>query len=294
MLWRLPVVTAVVLAVTAAPAVGEQGGADWPAATVAAVLGTLETQRPSGSIALRVGDAVLVGDRLRTRGGDRAKIIFTDDSVVDVGPSSELVVDSRRVDPSSGREETVLVLLGGQVRAVVPPPALRPGAHFEIETPAAVAFRGGEFFISYDREDQRSRVVALADPVSVAGKVGVVGGPVELGPRTATEVRRGRLPGAPEGVDFETLMRLRRSVTVVGTGRRDGLEVLHPAARGRLLAAGDVPVPREVAPPLQLVPPQESLADRLSADVRTNTEPLLEYERRRPGVPSVTGVEVEF
>lgn len=270
--------------------------ADPRAGTVAAVLGSLNVERSSGSNTMQVGDGVLVGDRLRTRAGDRAKLVLSDDSVIDIGPDSEVVLETRGIDPESGEDETVVILIAGQMRGVAPPQSTRPRARFEVETPAAVVFRGSDFFVSYDPTKEISRVVALAGQASVAGRAGFVGGPVELAQGAGTEVRKGRLPGPPAEVGYEDLTRIKQSTTVVGTGRRDGLDVLHPASRGQLLAAGDVPGTRggRAASPLRLGAPQESLADRLSADVRTNTEPLLEYERKPPGVPAATGVQVEF
>jgi hypothetical protein len=287
---------AALLAVSPCAAQPGDAAGDSRAGTVAAVLGDLRVERASGEAALEVGDAVIVGDRLRTGGGDRAKLVLSDDSVIDIGSDSEVILKARRFDPQEGQEETVVRLNEGQMRAVAPPAAMRPGARFEVETPAAVVFRSGEFFVSYDALKETSRVVALSGVVGVAGRLGVVGGPVDLAPEVGTEVRKGHLPASPAKVSSEALARIRQSTAVVGTGRRDGLDVLHPATRGRLLASGDVPmtVRDQTASPLRLGPPQESLADRLSADVRTNTEPLLEYERRRPGAPAVSGVEVEF
>lgn len=281
-----------------APCMAQPGAeaADPRAGTVAAVLGSLHVERSSGSNTMQVGDGVLVGDRLRTRSGDRAKLVLSDDSVIDIGSASEVVLETRGIAPDSGQDETVVILVAGQMRAVAPPQSTRPRARFEVETPAAVAFRGADFFVSHDPTKEISRVVALAGPARVAGRAGFLGGPVELAQGGGTEVRKGRVPGPPADVGFDDLARIKQSTTVVGTGRRDGLDVLHPAARGQLLAAGDVPGTRggRAASPLRLGPPQEALADRLSGDVRTNTEPLLEYERKPPGVPAATGVQVEF
>lgn len=290
----LIVVVVVGLLVRVLP-VGAQAAAKPEAGQVAAILGSMRVERPQGEVLLRVGDRVLVGDRLRTQSGDRAKIVLADDAVIDMGSNTELRIETQRGQAGTGDAETVLMLMGGRVRAVAPP-QLGSAGRFEIETPAAVAFRGGEFLISYDGAAEVSKVVALEGPAGVAGKLGMVGGVVEVEPGFVTEVRKGRQPKTPQETDPSDVDRLLQTTSVVGTGREDGLEVLHPATSAKLLSPGDVPGARtgRSTQGLQIGTPEESLADRLSADVRVNDQPLLEYKRRDPGVPSATGVEVDF
>lgn len=280
--------------ISAAYAAAETTEPDAAAGQVAAILGSLQVARADGERSLRIGDTLHVGDRLRTRAGDRAKIVLADDAVIDIGSDTELVIESRHTAPD-GEGESVLALLGGRIRAIAPP-ANGGERRFEVESPAAIAFRGDDFLISHDSATETSRVVAIDGNVSVAGKLGVVGGVVEVGPGFSTEVGKGRIPGAPREAGAGDIGRLVQSTGMLGTGRRDGLEVLHPALSGRLLSSTDVPGLR-TAPGtggIRLGAPGEFLAERLSADVRTNTQPLLEYKRRDPGRPSATGVEVEF
>jgi hypothetical protein len=177
----------------------------------------------------------------------------------------------------------------------VAPPSGSAG-RFEVETPAAVVFRGREFLVLHDTIAGLSRVVALEGPAGVAGKLGAVGGVVEVEPGFATEVRQGRQPKTAQETDPDDVDRLVRTTSVIGTGRKDGLDVLHPATSAKLLSPNDLPGSRgdRLAQGLSLGTPGEPLADRLSADVRVNDQPLLEYKRRDPGVPSAAGVEVDF
>jgi hypothetical protein len=278
-----------------ASADAEQGMVAVHAGQVAAILGSMHVERLGGEMPLRVGDPLFVGDRLRTQTGDRAKIVLADDAVIDIGSDTELLIESRHTEADTGEGESVLILVTGRLRAIAPPGS---GAvrRFEVESPAAVAFRGGDFVVSYDTAADTSQIVAIDGNVSVAGKLGVVGGVVDVEPGFGTEVRKGRLPAPPQEAGAADIERLVQSTAMLGTGRRDGLEVLHPALSGRLLAATDTPGlrARRMAQGLRLGTPGEFLAERLSADVRTNTQPLLEYKRRDPGRPSATGVEVEF
>jgi len=278
-----------------AGASAEEGPAEAQAGQVAAILGSMSVVRSGSDVALRIGDGLYVGDHLRTQSGDRAKIVLADDAVVDLGSSTELVIDSRRTEAESGDSESVLILVAGRIRAIAAP-ANGGERRFEVETPAAVAFRGGDFVISYDTAAETSQVVAIDGNVSVAGKLGVVGGVVDVEPGFSAEVRKGRLPGAPQETEATDMARLVDSTAMLGTGREDGLEVLHPALNGRLLSSADMPGLRtgRLAGGLRLGAPDEFLAERLSADVRTNTQPLLEYKRRDPGRPSATGVQVDF
>lgn len=264
-----------------ANAQGDLDAGELRAGQVAAVLGSMHVERSVGEIPLRVGDRLQVGDRLRTRGGDRAKIVLADDAVIDLGSDTELLIESRHSEADTGEGESVLILIAGRIRAIAPPPT-GPAGRFEVETPAAVAFRGNDFVISYDPAAETSQVTAIDGGVSVAGKVGVVGGVVVLEPGSGTEVRKGRLPATPQPVAVAEQKSLVQSTATLGTGRRDGLEVLHPAMVGRLLSPGDTPGTRRIAQGLRLAAPDEFLADQLSADVRTNTQPLLEYKRRDP------------
>jgi len=108
----------------------------------------------------------------------------------------------------------------------------------------------------------------------------VIGSTVQVGPRLYTEVRKGRFPTAPQRIDDARLQQYLDGLDIVGTGRRDGLNVFHPATIGRLLAATDLPKgPLGKAPGLAAGAPQMFLADTVSADVYTNTQPLLQYRQ---------------
>lgn len=288
---------AAVLALSTMPASGaaEVGAVDPQAGQVAAILGDMRVERSTGPVALQIGDALYVGDRLRTGAGERAKIVLADDAVIDVGSDTELVIESRQGEAEGDPLGSVLILIAGRVRAMVPSGGEQAN-RLEIETPAAIAFRGEDFVISYDTGTEISQVIAVDGSVSVAGRFGVVGGVVDVEPGFGTEVRKGRLPSAPQETDGADIDRAVQSTAMLGTGRRDGLEVLHPAMSSRPLSTDDIPRGRgrQAGDGLRVGTPGEVVADRLSADVRTNTQPLLEYKRRNPGSPSATGVEVDF
>ena len=266
--------------------------------TVAAVQGTLQVQRAAAWQTGSVGAPIFVGDRLRTGADDAAKIVFRDDSVLDVAPKSELTVDKQAFDPEARRFDTLLRIVKGKVRAWVSEYYRQPRARYEIETPTAIAgVRGTEFIVLYDPNGEVTDIVGLAETVDVAGKLGVLGAGVQVGPRLLSRVEKGRFPTAPQPLDDAQLGQYLSGLEIVGTGRPNGLNVQHPAASGRLLAAADVPSavvqPAAVGGVHPGAPPG-FLADRLSPDIATNTQPLIDYQNTPPGVVPVGGVHVGF
>jgi len=109
----------------------------------------------------------------------------------------------------------------------------------------------------------------------------------------------------PQRVGATRLSQFLDGVDLIGTGRRDGLNVAHSVVAGHLLAPQDVPnlegapsAGPEAAPALIVQAPLPgSVADNLSPDVYTNTQPLRDYQQTPPGqVPASAtgGVHVGF
>jgi hypothetical protein len=263
------------------------------AGTVAAVQGTFE--------AARSGLPVFVGDQMRTGADGRGKVVFQDDSILALAPNTQIRLDSQVFDPGARKFRSLLHLVEGKIRAWVSDYYHEPHARYEVETPTAVAgVRGTEFIVVYDAAAETTDVVGITDRVDVSGKLAVMGAPVQVGPHFLTRVQKGRFPTAPHRLDDSHFRQYLEGLELIGTGRRDGLNVLHPAVMGRLLAPSDVPqgegagagptTPSQVGASA----PQGPLADRLSADVRTNTQPLLDYQNVPPGQAPPGSVKVGF
>lgn len=264
------------------------------AGTIAALVGKIEIQRGGTWQTGNIGAPVLTGDRLRTGAHDQAKIIFRDDSVIDLAPATEVVLDSQTFDSAAHRYESLLRLAQGKIRAWVSAYYREPRARYEVETPTAVAgVRGTEFIVQYGPSSNSTDVVGLTEQVDVTGKLAVIGGAVQVGPRFFTRVQKGRFPTSPQLLDDAQLREYLEGLEIIGTGRRDGLNVFHPALAGRLLSAQDIPGPvrtgaaRTAAEGLVPGAPEDFMAERLSPDVRTNTQPLRDFKLVPPGrVPS--------
>jgi FecR protein len=284
------------------------GGVRYPAAaqaaqevaTIAAVVGGAELQRAGGGgwqLAV-VGSALFAGDRVRTRPASRAKLVFQDDSVVDIGPATEIRIGKQVFNPTAHKYASAVSLVTGKIRALVSEYYSTPGAHYEIETPTAVAgVRGTEFVVLYDANADYTDVVGVENQVRVEGTLGVVGGGVRVGPQMATRVQRGRFPSVPRRIDADLFRQYLEGLEITGTGGRDSLGSSSPVVRGALLSpsdsadkvAAESPKQETAAPKaaggIAVGVPGETLAQQISPDVRSNTQPLVDFRLNPPGQP---------
>jgi len=286
-------------------AIAARAQAQVEAGTVAAVQGTLQIDRAHGSQTAGIGTPILVGDRLRTGPNDRAKIVFRDDSVLDLAPGTEMTLDTQVFDPANHRFEALLHLIHGKARAWVSEYYRQARSRYEVETPTAVAgVRGTEFIALYNPTTEVSEFVGLADQVEVSGKLAVMGPSAQVGPEFYTQVKKGRFPTPPQRLDEARLRKVLEGLDIAGTGRRDGLNVMHPSIVGRVVTPQDLPATstataegraaRVTTEGLPVGTPQEFLAQRLSPDVRSNTQPLLDFRRTPPGRIPAGGVKIGF
>jgi len=276
-------------------AMGVRVLAQFEAGTVSAVVGTLQLQRGRSAQQASVGVPILVGDQLKTGPSDRARIVFQDDSVLDIGPDSEIEIDTHVFDQSKRRYESVLRLVRGAIRSLVSEYYSEPRSHYEVETPTAVVgVRGTEFITRYYPDAEVTEVVGVDGEVNVAGRLAVIGGDVRVGPQFATQVRKGGFPTTPERISDARFQQYLEGIEIIGTGRRDGLNILHPVVAGQLAASQDVPQQAAGPEGERSLAPKGSLPDRMSPDVYTNTQPLLDYLNTPPGQVPPGSVTVSY
>jgi hypothetical protein len=185
------------------------------AGTVASLQGRAEAQRARQTAwsALAAGASVFVGDRIRTAEASRVKLLMRDDSVLTLGPKSELVIDSQVVRQEGSKSQ--LEAIAGSVRAVVTERYGTKGSSFGMKTPTAVAgVRGTGFVALIDLDGKRTRVVGLYDTTFVRGLADASSRhEVAVGPMQITEVLAGGLPSKPQ-----TLPRAEFDALVADTG----------------------------------------------------------------------------
>jgi hypothetical protein len=230
-----------------------------PTGSVTAVEGQAETMRAGGAewTPLATGAPVFVGDQLRTSPDGKVKLLFNDESVLTLGPGSNLTITEQVAGAAAPVSRFGLLL--GTVRAVVTERYQAPGARFELETPTAVAgVHGTGFIATYDGAADESVFVGLFDTTIVRSRAERdAAHRVRLGPGQITRVGRGRLPVAPSRAPEAVLRGLNGATTIVprlgGQAQKSAPGKQGPGAGGR--RAGDTTVAPEstVDQPVELL-----------------------------------------
>lgn len=229
--------------------------------------------------ALAGGDGVLLGDRLRTQPVSRLKLLLKDESVLTLGPSSELSVDEQVVASTGGT--SALSVVTGAVRAVVPPKYGTPGSRFDVSTPTAVAgVRGTTFVVAYDQAAELTRVLCLSGTVVVRGAVGARR-EVTLRAGEITEIGKDGIPTKPRTPTSDEVDAMDVATQMLAGGKLPERELApgtrrtaDPDAPGSN-AAGDPATARQPGEDVQ--PPEQQIID----------QPIDRLRQRRPQTPPV-------
>ena len=262
-------------------------------ANFAGVTGTVEVQHAGKGEweAVAIGSPLLASDSVRTGAGAAARLIFVDDAVLTLGPSTEVAIE--HYVGSKGPRRSLLRLTQGKIEVLVNGYG-GEGSRYEVETPTAVArVQGTEFIVRYDAAGQATDVVGLEGSVAVQGLTGIIGPGVTVGPNEVTRVPRGGFPSPAKVVDSATGKDLTQGLQLIGTGTREGLDVGNPILAGRVVEAADRPEATALAAPqageqyLQPGVPGETLIQTLSPDIRANSQPLPEYRAVPPNAVPV-------
>ncbi|WP_333653363.1 FecR family protein, partial [Dissulfurispira sp.] len=132
---------------------------------------------------IKVGDAVNVGDILRTKSDGKAEITFIDQSVMSVGPKSRLGVDEYLYKPEGEKRAASLKLYRGRIGFQIPKPVYpAEGSKFEMKTKTAVAgVRGTEGILYTDGVERvyvKDGIIEYSNPLGsvivTPGRVGEI------------------------------------------------------------------------------------------------------------------------
>lgn len=270
---------AATLAATAAPAQTQ-------IATFASASGEVEVQRGARGEwqPALVGNPVFAGDSVRTgEGGAAAKLVFVDDSVIDLANSTELTIE--RYAGAKGPRISLLRLAQGAIEALVAGYS-DGGARYEVETPTAVVrVQGTIFVVRFDPTAKVTDVLGVDGTVAVASRTALIGPGAVLGPNQTTRVQSGKFPSPVETVDAAATAPLLAGLRTVGSGQRDSLAVDNPQMEGRIVSAEDRPSLTAVSAQtgyLRPGAPGETLINSLSPDIRANTQSLPVYRAVPP------------
>lgn len=266
-------------------ALSTSAAAQAPVGTVVALGGDLEVQRgargewqPGFS-----GMPLLAGERVRTADAG-AKLLFSDDSVVDLAPDTVLGIERFG---GRGPRRVLLRLETGALRAIVSG-YRADGARFEVETPSAIVrVQSTEFAVRFDAASKATEVLGIDGTVAVQGRTGLIGPAVAVGPNETSRVVTGKLPTEVAVAEAAARTRILAGIGLLGTGGRDGLDTNNPLLEGTVVAEADRPRVAAAAQPADgtyLKPsiPDEPLIYRLSPDIRANTQSIPVYEAVPP------------
>ena len=215
--------------------------------TIAGTSGSAEIGRKGEWTAASVGAPVFQGDELKTAEGGQMRIVFQDDSVLNLASDSRILVDEQVFDPEKSPARSAFQLLQGRVRALVSEYYREGGSNYEIETATAVAgVRGTEFVVSFDPRASVTEVVGVEGRVEVHSILDRAARGVYVTAGEATSVREGEFPTHPPRLGEDAFKQVLDGLDFVGTGRAGGLTAEHP-----ILGGGEVPEP-DRAPPASL------------------------------------------
>ena len=163
--------------------------ADTEAGSVLAMRGQCFVIAGSQQTALKLNDAVDVGDVAYAPAGAKLKLLMADGSVISVGSGTKLTIQAYGFDKSSQHRNVVLALAGGLLRAVVAKVAA-PSV-FEVTTASGVAaVRSTDWFI--ENKGNSTRVGVLRGAVELTGAAS--GRSVRIPARWGSHVAAGKDP----------------------------------------------------------------------------------------------------
>lgn len=146
LLFALAVVLAAILSAPSAFAQTATAG------SVTSSSGSVTIQRGAATLGAAVGTPVDVGDRIVTGAGGHVIVLLSDQSTLELGDSSSIVVDQQTTSPVATR----VSLFGGELRSFVNHTIGAAAPNFEVHTPNAVAAaRGTRFDTIYSSGNAR-------------------------------------------------------------------------------------------------------------------------------------------
>jgi hypothetical protein len=126
-------------------------------ASIKTVQGDARVIRGTESAALKAGDRVYRNDRLKTGPGGSLALVFKDDTLVSIGPVSEVVVKEFLFSPAKGKLSFVAKLLKGSAAYVSGIIGKLSPESVRFETPVAtIGVRGTTFAVRIEGSGEES------------------------------------------------------------------------------------------------------------------------------------------
>ncbi len=148
---------------------------------------------------LESGSKIYLNDRIITAKSSKVQLIFRDDSVLTLGPESELIVEAESFSRVTGKRNSKFALLKGKVRSVVGKSFSKKGSKFEIHTQTAVAgVRGTQNIVEFVQDPPHTNVFSIVNTTYTKGKTGKDEKELLLPPGKGANVPKGK-----KGKSFE-------------------------------------------------------------------------------------------
>jgi hypothetical protein len=187
-----------------------------PVGVVLSRVGPVEIDGPSwaGWKPVDLKQDVFAEDVLKTGVGGRVKILFRDDTLINLGEESEVSVSEFVIVPEKGLRKATLKLGRGVGRFIVGGTFPNQESQVEVSTPTAVmGVRGTTFYVLIVSQDE-ALIVSTVDAVQVHHLLKTVTDEVILTPGLATRVLKDLIE-PPWTVDREVLEQLIRDTQVL-------------------------------------------------------------------------------
>jgi hypothetical protein len=131
--------------------VNPAAASDGPAGSVKTIKGAASIVRQEKIIPAESGEKIFEGDILRTEADGSLGVIFKDDTLLSLGPNSELVIDGFLFAPAKGKLSFVVRMLKGTAAYLSGISAKLSPESVRFETPvASVGIRGTKFVVKVD------------------------------------------------------------------------------------------------------------------------------------------------
>jgi ferric-dicitrate binding protein FerR (iron transport regulator) len=153
--------------------------------------GTVQHPAQTSQVNLKVSDAVVWEDTVRTLGTGRVRIGLTDGSVLNVGVRSTMRIVKHDAQSQQTEIEMQLGKLRGQVVKLS-----KPGSSFQIKTQTAVIGVVGTI-LALDATANNTNVICIEGKVHVKNVDPKIPGEKTLGPGEQTNVSKGQPPNTP-------------------------------------------------------------------------------------------------
>ncbi|MEO8600957.1 MAG: FecR family protein [bacterium] len=189
---------------------------------------------------LHFGDAVITRDAPERSAA--ARVFLADRQTIAIAGNSELVISG--VDTPDGMRSTSVRLNSGRIRVYV-----SPGAHCQVETPAAVVTcRHTDFVVAVDASTHATDVVVIDGIVEVRGVGPGADHPVTVLPYQMLHVAVGGPAGQPSVVGDAARARYSAGLDLIGDGTSERLEIGQRLADGSEVLTVDRPDPPSSEP----------------------------------------------